>query len=178
MAGGIVGVLLVGAMATIASCGARGGLEGEVDASVGERAGSCAARCTTAAECCPPGDLACPGPYPRNWSCRAGFCELGGCSTHAECQSGGSHPELECHPAGGRGICFDPCELDADCAATPGATCRGPVDDGARLCGAFEFGCADDAECLGWGVCDVPDGICRCWTDADCAAPGAGCRRE
>ncbi len=173
-------MLVALAMATIVSCGARSGIADEVPRDAGassDSAGSCAPRCTTAADCCTPGDPACPGPYPRNWSCLDGFCELGGCSKHDECQSGGLHPELECHPAGGRGICFDPCEVDADCAATPGATCRGPVDDGARLCGAFVFGCADDAECFGWGVCDVPNGICRCWTDADCAAPGAACRR-
>lgn len=157
-------------------CGARSDLD-EPALARPAVVGSCATRCADAADCCTPGDpSACPGRYPRNWSCEDGFCSLGGCQSDEDCQSGGLHPELECHPAGGRGICFDPCVQDADCAATPGATCRGPVDDGARLCGAFVFGCADDSECFDWGVCDVENGICGCGSDGDCAAPGAGCR--
>jgi hypothetical protein len=170
------GVILITLLAGAIACGARGGLlDDEAPEPAGDR-GSCATRCAIAADCCQPGDAECPGAFPRNWLCVDGFCESGGCSSHADCSSGGLHPELECHPAGGRGICFDPCEVDADCAAQPGATCRGPVDDGARLCGAFEFGCSHDDECFGWGVCDVPNGVCICRRDADCEAPGAACR--
>ena len=150
--------------------------EDGVDAGPRPSRGSCALRCASERDCCADGQPDCPGRFPRNWHCVGGFCELGGCGSDDDCRSDAT-PGLECHPAGGRGICFDPCESDADCAATPGASCRGPVDDGARLCGAFEFGCGDDTECFDWGVCDIPSGLCGCTTDSDCSVPGAGCRR-
>lgn len=168
---------IIAALTALTACGAATGLwpddAGDDDTSAKGR-GSCATRCEVPGDCCG-GEPDCPGPFPRNWECTGGFCALGGCAKDDDCHSV-MNPELECHPAGGVGICFDPCENDLDCAPTPGATCRGPVDDGARLCGAFEFGCADDSECFGWGVCEVETGLCGCHDDADCATPGAGCR--
>ena len=86
-----------------------------------------------------------------------------------ECTFGGVQEGLTCHEFGGLGVCIRTCTTNEDCAAIPTATCSGEADDGAKHCALPKTACAEDADCLGNGLC-MEDGTCECTTDADCTA--------
>ncbi|PRP91430.1 hypothetical protein ENSA5_55470 [Enhygromyxa salina] len=137
--------------------------------------GYCAMGCEADADCCPMGSLDCPGDsYPDNWFCGdQGVCEFGGCASDDDCTLGGLLPGQECHPIADQPTCFEPCATDADCMLQPGATCSGEADDGTMYCAVEDApGCESDADCGGYGICDVDSGACYCDQDSNCTAEG------
>ncbi|KIG14309.1 Endo-1,4-beta-xylanase A precursor [Enhygromyxa salina] len=137
-------------------------------------AGYCAMGCEEDSDCCPMGSLDCPSDnYPNNWSCSAqGVCEFGGCANDDDC--GGLLQSQECHPIGDLPTCFEPCANDADCALQPGTTCSGVADDDVKYCAPEPApACEGDADCGGYGICNVESGECYCEQDGNCTAEGA-----
>jgi len=143
--------------------------------------GFCALGCSEAADCCADGVPDCPSDaYPNNWSCNAGFCEFGGCSTDDECTMGGILEGWECHELGGVGGCVNPCADDDACEAmVPGWTCSFEYDDGTKGCAPPPVDpepCTEDADCGGFGVCNADSGACECSGDAECSTEGYNCK--
>jgi hypothetical protein len=152
------------------SSGTAGGGGGSAGGSPG--AGYCAKGCAMPADCCAPGSMGCPGPYPNNWTCDSGVCGGPQCSTDDDCTFGGVLMGYKCLTEGGLKICAKDCAADADC--TMPLTCIGSDDNGAKYCSAEPMGggCKTDADCGGYGKCDVATGACGCTADADCTAMG------
>jgi hypothetical protein len=162
-----------------------GGFSGSGDtASTGELARPilCQPKCSTAVDCCgpldelPPG-VTCPGPYPYNYVCDAGFCAgLAPCTSDDECQT--QSPDGICVEVDRAARCVKSCGSDADCFAT--LVCSGS-SAGRSYCESSStedpFGCETDDQCeaSGWGRCI--DGRCGCTSDADCPAD-AGCPEQ
>jgi hypothetical protein len=79
----------------------------------------------------------------------------------------------QCHPIGGVGTCFDPCENDLQCLL---GACTGMADDSARYCQtAAEQPCETDGDCAGSQRCDLESGACYCTDDVDCSGQNAAC---
>ena len=78
----------------------------------------------------------CPGAYPNNWTCVAGQCVHGGCSTNADCVD----PFLSCldpaDVAGSTKFCVRTCSDDPDnCSFTyTSMMCTGEGPQGLKYC--------------------------------------------
>lgn len=131
--------------------------------------GTCAPPCAVAADCCTPGDPACPSnKYPNNFTCVGGACQQPQCATTADCTA--ESPKLDCFALSGTNSCAFACSLDGDCNAPQ--TCSGKDDNGKKFCLAMGSGCKDDAFCKGLGIGKCVAGVCSCAADADCTKPG------
>lgn len=131
--------------------------------------GTCAPPCAVAANCCTPGDPACPSnTYPNNWTCTGGACQQPQCATTADCTA--ESPKLDCFALSGTNSCAFACAVDGDCKAPQ--TCSGKDDNGKKFCLAMGSGCKDDAFCKGLGIGKCVTGVCSCAADADCTKPG------
>jgi hypothetical protein len=131
--------------------------------------GTCAPPCAVAADCCTPGDPACPSnKYPNNFTCVGGACQQPQCATTADCTA--ESPKLDCFALSGTNSCAFACAVDGDCNAPQ--TCSGKDDNGKKFCLAMGSGCKDDAFCKNLGIGKCVAGVCSCAADADCTKPG------
>lgn len=131
--------------------------------------GTCAPPCAVAADCCTPGDPACPSnKYPNNFTCVGGACQQPQCATTADCTA--ESPKLDCFALSGTNSCAFACAVDGNCNAPQ--TCSGKDDNGKKFCLAMGSGCKDDAFCKGLGIGKCVVGVCSCAADADCTKPG------
>jgi hypothetical protein len=80
--------------------------------------GACAVAgvaCESALDCCetaPPGS-GCPNTFPVNYTCEAGTCVQGGCTSQADCAD--LYTGMSCITVGSKGFCVVACEDDQDC---------------------------------------------------------------
>ena len=131
--------------------------------------GICAPPCMIAADCCTPGDPACPSnKYPNNYTCLGGACQSPQCATMSDCTA--ESPKLDCFALSGTNSCAFACALDTDCNAPQ--TCSGKDDNGKKFCLAMGSGCKDDAFCKGLGIGKCVAGVCSCAADSDCTKAG------
>jgi hypothetical protein len=129
--------------------------------------GYCTKPCTTAADCCPIGDPACPGTtYPHNVACTDSACYSPECSSTSDCTA--LDPDYDCFSLGGFEDCLTACASDTDCPAPQ--TCSGVDDNNKKFCLVAGGGCTDDASCSGFGKC--VDKVCVCEDSNDCTKPG------
>ena len=160
------------AFSILPSCGGQT----ELPTADGVAPGYCAKACSDTADCCPDGDMACPGEYPRNFVCEGGVCRAPQCEQDEHCSYlediAGSGTYV-CRIRDGHRGCMESCTNDEDCAASgglAGGTCSGQADDGTRICvaslGTASLGCKSDADCPTGKHCQ--SGTCGCANDAEC----------
>ncbi|UQA55576.1 hypothetical protein [Polyangium aurulentum] len=153
--------------------GAQGG-QGGGGGSGGQGGGSmpgamhCAKSCAMPVDCCA-GAKDCPGPYPNNFTCESGICGAPQCANDDECTIGGVLKGFKCLTTSGQKFCAKSCAGDADCPMGTKLTCSGADDAGAKYCANPMAGCTADADCMGYGKCNLATKACECTADADCS---------
>ncbi len=132
------------------------------------------------------------GTYPYSFDCGDGFCSFLGCTGDDECNAVPGLRGWVCAQDTEVPSCTPGCDADDDCATAGlvGWICLPPGHCGPLPCASHDdcgpgmacnpdsgscfTGCTDDAQCDGFGHCDVELRTCTC-SSADECSKGFAC---